>query len=92
MRNILFQKRDGDFYLAIWLELSSWDPQTSTDLYPPAQKVLLTLFGNHTISSATLYAFNNNADVNTFVLPIDNNQVTLNVTDKISIIKLSDLI
>lgn len=74
----------------VWLEVSSWDPQTSTDLYPPPQEVLLTLLNNHNISSAMLYAFNNSADVNTCTLPIDNNQITLNVTDKISIVKLSN--
>jgi hypothetical protein len=90
IRQILFQKRNGDFYLMIWLELPSWDVNANKDLYPPAQEVLLTLLNNHNISSATLYAFNNTSDVNTSVLPINNNQVTLSVTDKINIIKLSN--
>jgi hypothetical protein len=90
IRQILFQKRDGDFYLMIWLELPSWDVNAYKDLYPPAQEVLLTLLNNHNISSATLYAFNNTSDVNTSMLPINNNQVTLSVTDKINIIKLSN--
>ncbi len=90
IRQILFQKRDGDFYLMVWLEVPSWDVDTNIDLYPPAQEVLLTLLNNHNISSATLYAFNNTADVNTSVLSINNNQVVLNVTDKISIVRLSN--
>jgi hypothetical protein len=90
IRQILFQKRNGDFYLMVWLELPSWDVKANIDLYPPTQQVLLTLLNNHNISTATLYAFNNSADVNTFILPINNNQVTLNVTDKINIIKLSN--
>jgi hypothetical protein len=90
MKQILFQKRNGDFYLMIWLEVPSWDTNTNIDLYPPPQQVLLTLLNNHNISSATLYAFNNTADINTFMLPINNNQVTLNVTDKINIIKLTN--
>ncbi len=90
IRQILFQKRDGDFYLVIWLEVPSWDVNANIDLYPPAQEVLLTLFNNHNISSATLYAFNNSADVNTSILHINNNQVTFNVTDKINIIRLSN--
>ena len=90
IREILFQKRDGDFYLMVWLEVSSWDAQNSTDLYPPPQEVLLTLLNDHNISNAMLYAFNNSADVNLCTLPIDNNQITLNVTDKISIVKLSN--
>jgi hypothetical protein len=90
IRQILFQKRDGDFYLLVWLEVPSWDVNANIDLYPPAQEVLLTLFNNHNISSVTLYAFNNSADVNTSILPINNNQVTFNVTDKINIIRLSN--
>jgi hypothetical protein len=73
IRQILFQKRNNDFYLMVWLELSSWDANVQKDLYPPAQEVLLTLFNNH----------------NTSILPINSNQVILSVTDKISIIKLS---
>ncbi len=90
VRQILFQKRDGDFYLVVWLELPSWDVNANKDLYPPAQEVLLTLLYNHNISNVTLYAFNNTADVNTSILPINNNQIVLSVTDKINIIKLSN--
>jgi hypothetical protein len=90
VRQMLFQKRNGDFYLMIWLEVSSWDVNAKIDLYPPPQQVVLTLQDSNRISGATLYAFNNTADVNTINLPINNNQVTFNATDKISIIKLSN--
>jgi hypothetical protein len=90
IRQILFQKRDGDFYLMVWLEVPSWDLNANIDLYPPPQEVLLTLLNNHNISSATLYAFDNNADANASVLTINNNQLTFNVTDKINIIKLTN--
>jgi hypothetical protein len=90
VQQILFQKRNGDFYLMVWLEVSSWDVNAKIDLYPPPQQVILTLQGSNRISSATLYAFNNTADVNTVHYTINNNQVTFNVTDKISIIKLSN--
>jgi hypothetical protein len=90
VRQILFQKRNGDFYLMVWLEVSSWNISAKIDLYPPPQQVVLTLQDSNKISSAILYAFNNNADVNTINLTINNNQVTFNVTDRISIIKLSN--
>jgi hypothetical protein len=90
VRQILFQKRNGDFYLMLWLEVSSWDVNHNIDLYPPPQQVVLTLQDSKRISSATLYAFNNTADVSTANLIINNNQVTFNATDKISIIKLSN--
>jgi hypothetical protein len=88
IRQILFQKHNGDFYLMVWLEVSSWNVSAKIDLYPPPQQVVLTLQDSNNISSTTLYAFNNNADVNTVNLTINNNQVTFNVTDKISIFKL----
>ncbi len=89
VRQILFQKRNDDFYLMVWLEVSSWNVSAKIDLYPPPQQVILTLQDSNKISSATLYAFNSSADVNTVNLIIHNNQVAFNVTDKISIIKLS---
>jgi hypothetical protein len=90
VRQMLFQKRNGDFYLMVWLEVASWNFTTKMDLYPPAQEVVLALQDNNRISNAILYAFNNSADVNIFNLTINNNQVNFNVTDKISIIKLSN--
>ena len=90
IRQILFQKRNGDFYLMVWLEVPSWDVDANVDLYPPAQNVLLTLLNNHNIISVTLYAFNNTADVDISTLAINNNQVALSVTDKINILKLSN--
>jgi hypothetical protein len=90
IRHSLFQKRDGDFYLMIWLEFTSWDVNKNIDLYPPTQGVLLTLLNNHNIYNATLYAFNNTADVNTSDLLINNNQISLHITDKINIVKLSN--
>jgi hypothetical protein len=90
VRQKLFQKRSGNFYLMMWMEVSSWDFNTQIDLYPPPQQVVLTLRDSNRISSVVLYALNNSGDVNTFNLTINNNQVTFNVTDKISILKLSN--
>jgi hypothetical protein len=89
VRQMLFQKRTGDFYLMVWMEVQSWNHTTKVNYYPPPQEVVLTLQDTKAISSAMLYVFNNTADVNTFNLTIDNNQVIFNATDKISILKLS---
>ena len=59
VRQILFQKRNGDFYLIVWIEVPSFDIKTKIDLYPPPQQLLLTLQSSKKISSATLYALNN---------------------------------
>lgn len=90
IRHMLLQKRTGTFYLIFWLEVASWDVVTKTDLYPPSQQVILTILSNYNnASNATVYAFDNNADLNSFIVPIENYQVQLNATDKISIIELN---
>ena len=90
-REILFQKRNGDFYLMMWLELPSWDFNNNTDLNPPAQQILLTLFHNiHNISNATLYEIGSDCQVTTIDLQLNNNQVEFDITDRISIIKLTN--
>ena len=88
-RQILFQKRNGDFYLVVWLEVESFNITTKVDLYPPPQPLLLTLQDSNKISTATLFAFNNTSDVDKTNLPINNNQIHFNATDKINIIQLS---
>ncbi len=90
VRQMLFQKRNGDFYLMIWAELSCWNFTTQVDLYPLPQPVILTLPDSIKISNVILYALNNTGDMNTFNLPINNHQVNFNATDTISIIKLNN--
>lgn len=90
-RSILFQKRDRDFYFMVWLEVPSWDLIANIDLYPPPQEIILNLPNNSHISNATLFAFNNTANLDTYDLPINNNQIIFNATDKISIIKLTNV-
>ncbi len=90
IRHMLFQKRNGVFYIVVWLEVSSWDVQAKIDLYPLPQEVVLTILANYNAANATIYALDNNGDTNTSAVPIDNFQVRLNVTDKISIIELSN--
>lgn len=89
-RQILFQKRNSDFYLMIWLELPTWDVNTNKDLYPTAQQILLTLLNDHNITNVTLYAFSSLSDVTTKALVMNNNQVLFDVIDRISIIQLSN--
>ncbi|UJR18980.1 hypothetical protein I4U23_022109 [Adineta vaga] len=91
VRQLIFQKRNGEFYLMIWNEVSSWDVSRKFDLYPLPQQLHLNLQGGYILSDATLYTFNNNADLQTINLPINNNQIIFNAkTDRISIIRLNN--
>jgi len=91
VRQLLFQKRNGDFYLMIWLEISCWDVNHKIDLYPSPQLLTLTLQDTNNISNAILYTFNNTADLNIVNMTVNNNQILFNVTEKISIVKFSNV-
>jgi hypothetical protein len=43
VRHQLFQKADGHFWLALWVERPSWDPVTGQTLTVPAQQVTVNL-------------------------------------------------
>jgi hypothetical protein len=43
LRHQLFQKADGHFWLALWVERPSWDPATGQALTVPAQQVTVSL-------------------------------------------------
>lgn len=90
VRQILFQKHNGDFYLMIWIEVSCWNFTTQVDLYPSPQQVILTLPTTLKISNVILYAFNNTGDMNICSLSVINYQVYLNATDTITVVKLTN--
>ena len=56
LREVLLQKRDGAFYLALWRTASVWDPATGEALAAPGEPVEVTVAPG--IESATVYAPN----------------------------------
>jgi hypothetical protein len=42
LRQVLLQKRDGSFYLALWRAASVWDPRAQAALEPPPEPVTLS--------------------------------------------------
>lgn len=96
----LLQKRDGTFYLALWVDKSSYDngmranePNTSLeparrrDLVVPPQTVTIS-FGS-SIGAATIYSLSDTGNMSSAAATISNNAVNLNVPDKVTIIKLT---
>ncbi|MDQ4145698.1 MAG: fibronectin type III domain-containing protein [Actinomycetota bacterium] len=53
VRQLLFQKRDGSFYLVLWNDVSVWDSATGRDLQPPDVDIAIEL--NQPISTARVY-------------------------------------
>jgi hypothetical protein len=47
LRTKLLEKGDGSFWLAVWNDVSVWDPVTRTDRYPAAAAASLSFGGPH---------------------------------------------
>jgi hypothetical protein len=51
VKQILFQKRDGSFWLVLWLEQSSWDPVNLVNTPVTPEKVTLKLNTNYVVTN-----------------------------------------
>jgi hypothetical protein len=88
LQKLLLQKRNGDFYLAVWLGKQSWDPINQTEIDIPDQNITLTLPPQ--ISHAASYTLNAEGQMRTEELRIAEGQLELTVSDDVAFIKLSD--
>jgi hypothetical protein len=80
VNSTLLQKHNGDFYLALWIGDVSNDSTIS-------QAVTLNLPSQ--IGQAVLYTLDNAGNISSSVKSIVNGQISLNVTDTVSVLKLS---
>lgn len=85
--HLLMQKRDGTFYLAIWLGLQDWDTTRNVPQLHANQMVTLHLGQNFSsISSVT-----SNTSTTWTPLAVANQSVTFPVQDQVTIIRLSPI-
>lgn len=87
LQRALFQKQNGDFYLALWLGEQSWDPTTKTRLSVASEPITLTFTDQ--VGAITGYQFNSNGSLSTFAINPVNNQLSLKVSDRLVILKAS---
>ncbi|MGL5849547.1 MAG: hypothetical protein ACRCZD_02085, partial [Phycicoccus sp.] len=87
VQQALLQKRDGTFYLALWLGTASFDPITRVEKDVPDQAVTVTL--PDTVTSATLHALGEDGAMVRTPLRLDGGAATLSVTDQLTFVELS---
>ncbi len=87
IRQTLLQKRDGSFYLCLWIEKSCYDPNTGVVTAIPNQSVTLTVPAN--IGTATVYSLDDTGALSSAAATISSGQISLSVPDKITIVKLT---
>jgi len=87
IRQTLLQKRDGDFYLCLWIEKSCYDPNTGVVTTIPNQSITLTVPAN--IGTATVYSLDDTSALSSAAALISSGQISLSIPDKITIVKLT---
>jgi hypothetical protein len=88
VQKTLLQKRNGDYYLALWIGKASWEPNQQVELSVADQQVTLKLPSG--ITSATSYALDDNGAMSTTPLTISDSQTAVTVTDRVRFIQLSE--
>lgn len=84
LHHTLLQKCDGKFYLILWQEVPSFDPQQQTELFVPDLSVTLTL--NTVVSQAATYQPNNS--ITPTAQYTNPQQLSLNVPDYPLVVEL----
>lgn len=96
VHDLLLQKSNGDFYLLLWHEIADecaecvhgvWNQSENTYLSPLPLTTTITLPGN--ILGASLYTYDENWELEEAPLAIKSNQIVVQATDEISVIKLT---
>jgi len=86
VQQLLLQKRNGDYFLLLWLEVPSWNPQSQSPLGVAQQTVTLT-FGS-AITTATAYTYGSDWSLHGTGLPAPARQLSVSVGDSITFVKL----
>jgi hypothetical protein len=84
LAHLLMQKRDGTYYLALWLEVPSWDETTNTDISATPQSITVNL--PSTVKSGTFYTLGNTGSMSGASWVPTSASVTVPVADRISVL------
>jgi hypothetical protein len=83
------QKRNGDFYLVLWHEISNGDTSGKRfrEINPPAMPTTVTF--KKPPGKVTIYALDDLGRMSAQAARVKNNRLSLKVTDKAMVVKLT---
>jgi uncharacterized protein (TIGR03437 family) len=84
LHHTLLQKRDGTFYLALWIEAYNWEPDAKIEYSPPPQQVVLTV--NSPVIGVAYCVPND--DTTWRNIKVSYNNINLLVSDKVMLVRL----
>jgi hypothetical protein len=85
----LFQRRNGSFCLALWVEAPEWDPTTSTPIAITPQTVVLGLQTQPKLGTVTTFNDTTGAVTTSTLYPAADGTVTLSVTGGVMLVDVS---
>lgn len=92
LNQVLLEKRDGSYWLVLWLEKSSWDADTATPVAVAPEQLTLTLSSAY--SAEQTYEFNTQGTYTTSALTTATNNAakthttSFPVSDQITIVRI----
>ena len=86
LNHLLLQKRDGSFWLVLWLEQSSWNPVTSQPVVVTPQNISIELTSSY--QAAKDYQFDSTGNATAFNQSMNDNSTSLTVSDQVSIVQI----
>jgi hypothetical protein len=86
LNHMLFQKRDGSFWMILWLEQSSFDPVNQVATPVTAQNVTLTLGGGYV--APNVGTFDDSGNLNWTSPQPASSVVPLTISDQLTIVKI----
>ena len=87
VQQVLLQKRDGTFYLALWIEASGWDRDARRELRVSDQQLSLKV--GQPVGQVTRYTFGGNGQAVPTSLTLQAGQLELSLSDKLTLLELS---
>jgi hypothetical protein len=89
VHHAVFQRRNGSFCLALWVEAPEWDPNTETPIAVAPQPVVLGLQTQPKMGTVTTFNDTTGAVTTNTLYPAADGTVTLNVTGGVTLVDVS---
>jgi Concanavalin A-like lectin/glucanases superfamily len=82
--HLLMEKRNGTYYLAMWIEVPSWSAVTNADLTAPPQSVTIAL--PTTVNTGSLYSLGDTGSMTSSTVAMSRGFVTVPVSDRATVL------
>jgi hypothetical protein len=88
VRHVAFQKRDGTYYLALWIEQSGFDLHSRNDIVVPPQPIMVHVPSAFT--ALNTYRWNADGTVERTANSGETGWLPVSITDRLMMIELRD--